>query len=163
MLAPLASVYQRLFDWFLSSEGPDAGGVVAKGQVTLRMRRLRSMLHLVDIDGVEPGRDVHVAARTPAPEGGVPARFALERIVELAAGGQRSDLLLTLVESRSIAGRVLSSEGEPIAGARVRAWIRLDTRTTSGVTGETLHVDCGYHIVGMKHPDAPDITVAKDE
>jgi enoyl-[acyl-carrier protein] reductase I len=27
------------------------------------------------------------------------------------------------------------------------------------VTGETLHVDCGYHIVGMKHPDAPDISV----
>jgi hypothetical protein len=21
------------------------------------------------------------------------------------------------------------------------------------------HVDSGYHIVGMKHPDAPDITV----
>ena len=28
-----------------------------------------------------------------------------------------------------------------------------------GVTGEILHVDAGYHIVGMKHPDAPDITV----
>jgi enoyl-[acyl-carrier protein] reductase I len=27
------------------------------------------------------------------------------------------------------------------------------------VTGENLHVDCGYHIVGMKHPDAPDISV----
>jgi len=31
-----------------------------------------------------------------------------------------------------------------------------------GVTGEILHVDAGYHIVGMKHPDAPDISVAKD-
>jgi enoyl-[acyl-carrier protein] reductase I len=30
------------------------------------------------------------------------------------------------------------------------------------VTGENLHVDCGYHIVGMKHPDAPDISVAKE-
>ena len=29
-----------------------------------------------------------------------------------------------------------------------------------GVTGEILHVDAGYHIVGMKHPDAPDVTVA---
>jgi enoyl-[acyl-carrier protein] reductase I len=29
-----------------------------------------------------------------------------------------------------------------------------------GVTGEVHHVDAGYHIVGMKHPDAPDI--AKD-
>ena len=28
-----------------------------------------------------------------------------------------------------------------------------------GVTGEILHVDAGYHIVGMKHPDAPDINV----
>jgi enoyl-[acyl-carrier protein] reductase I len=26
-----------------------------------------------------------------------------------------------------------------------------------GVTGEIHHVDAGYHIVGMKHPDAPDI------
>ena len=28
----------------------------------------------------------------------------------------------------------------------------------SGTTGETLHVDSGYHIVGMKATDAPDIT-----
>jgi enoyl-[acyl-carrier protein] reductase I len=28
-------------------------------------------------------------------------------------------------------------------------------------TGETLHVDAGYHIVGMKAEDAPDISVAK--
>jgi enoyl-[acyl-carrier protein] reductase I len=28
-----------------------------------------------------------------------------------------------------------------------------------GVTGEVTHVDAGYHIVGMKHPDAPDISV----
>jgi enoyl-[acyl-carrier protein] reductase I len=33
----------------------------------------------------------------------------------------------------------------------------------SGVTGEIHHVDAGYHIVGMKHPDAPDIAVGKDE
>lgn len=31
-----------------------------------------------------------------------------------------------------------------------------------GVTGEVHHVDCGYHVVGMKRPDAPDITLAKD-
>lgn len=29
-----------------------------------------------------------------------------------------------------------------------------------GVTGEVHHVDCGYHIVGMKNPDAPDIAIA---
>jgi enoyl-[acyl-carrier protein] reductase I len=31
-----------------------------------------------------------------------------------------------------------------------------------GVTGEILHVDAGYHVVGMKNPAAPDISVAKD-
>jgi enoyl-[acyl-carrier protein] reductase I len=31
-----------------------------------------------------------------------------------------------------------------------------------GVTGEVLHVDAGYHVVGMKNPAAPDISVAKD-
>jgi enoyl-[acyl-carrier protein] reductase I len=31
-----------------------------------------------------------------------------------------------------------------------------------GVTGEIVHVDAGYHVVGMKHPSAPDISVAKD-
>ena len=29
----------------------------------------------------------------------------------------------------------------------------------SGVTGETVHVDAGYHVVGMKAVDAPDIDV----
>ena len=28
---------------------------------------------------------------------------------------------------------------------------------SSGVTGENLHVDSGYHIVGMKAVDAPDV------
>ena len=34
---------------------------------------------------------------------------------------------------------------------------------SSGVTGETHHVDCGYNIVGMKAVDAPDITVNNGE
>ena len=34
---------------------------------------------------------------------------------------------------------------------------------SSGVTGEVHHVDAGYHIIGMKHPDAPDIAVGKEE
>jgi enoyl-[acyl-carrier protein] reductase I len=33
---------------------------------------------------------------------------------------------------------------------------------SAGVTGEVHHVDCGYHIVGMKHPDAPDIAAVTD-
>jgi enoyl-[acyl-carrier protein] reductase I len=30
------------------------------------------------------------------------------------------------------------------------------------VTGECLHVDAGYHVVGMKAEDAPDLSVAKN-
>ncbi|MFC1659116.1 SDR family oxidoreductase, partial [Pseudomonadota bacterium] len=33
----------------------------------------------------------------------------------------------------------------------------------SATTGEVLHVDCGYHVVGMKDLDAPDLTVPKSE
>jgi len=32
----------------------------------------------------------------------------------------------------------------------------------AGTTGEVLHVDSGYHVVGMKAVDAPDISVVKD-
>ncbi|HKM64012.1 MAG TPA: enoyl-ACP reductase FabI [Acidisphaera sp.] len=32
----------------------------------------------------------------------------------------------------------------------------------SGVTGEVHHVDCGYHIVGMKNPAAPDIAIVTE-
>ncbi|MBV8790646.1 MAG: SDR family oxidoreductase, partial [Pseudolabrys sp.] len=31
-----------------------------------------------------------------------------------------------------------------------------------GVTGEIQHVDAGYNIIGMKHPDAPDIGLDRD-
>lgn len=37
------------------------------------------------------------------------------------------------------------------------AGVYLLSSLSGGVTGEVHHVDCGYHIVGMKHPDAPDI------
>jgi enoyl-[acyl-carrier protein] reductase I len=43
------------------------------------------------------------------------------------------------------------------------AAIYLLSDLSHGVTGEVHHVDSGYHIVGMKHPDAPDLSVAKDE
>ena len=33
---------------------------------------------------------------------------------------------------------------------------------SAGVTGEVLHIDAGYHVVGMKNEDAPDISVTKD-
>jgi enoyl-[acyl-carrier protein] reductase I len=32
---------------------------------------------------------------------------------------------------------------------------------SAGVTGEVHHVDCGYHLVGMKNPEAPDISVVE--
>jgi enoyl-[acyl-carrier protein] reductase I len=32
----------------------------------------------------------------------------------------------------------------------------------NGVSGEVHHVDAGYHVVGMKNEDAPDITVDRD-
>jgi enoyl-[acyl-carrier protein] reductase I len=31
-----------------------------------------------------------------------------------------------------------------------------------GVTGEVHHVDSGYHVLGMKRPDAPDMSLTKD-
>ncbi len=31
-----------------------------------------------------------------------------------------------------------------------------------GVTGEVHHVDSGYHVVGMKSVDAPDLSVVKE-
>ena len=32
-----------------------------------------------------------------------------------------------------------------------------------GVTGETHHVDAGYHVIGMKNPDAPDMTLERNQ
>ncbi len=39
------------------------------------------------------------------------------------------------------------------------AGVYLLSDLSSGVTGETHHVDCGYNIIGMKAVDAPDISV----
>ena len=44
---------------------------------------------------------------------------------------------------------------EDVGGAGVYLLSDLST----GVTGEVHHVDCGYHIVGMKNPAAPDIAI----
>jgi enoyl-[acyl-carrier protein] reductase I len=42
-----------------------------------------------------------------------------------------------------------------------RAGLYLLSDLSSGVTGETHHVDCGYHVVGMKAVEAPDIDAGK--
>ncbi len=39
------------------------------------------------------------------------------------------------------------------------AGLYLLSNLSSGVTGETHHVDAGYHVVGMKQEDAPDIAL----
>ncbi len=41
------------------------------------------------------------------------------------------------------------------------AGVYLLSDLSAGVTGAVQHVDCGYHIVDMKHPDAPDIATAE--
>lgn len=40
-----------------------------------------------------------------------------------------------------------------------KAGLYLLSDLSSGVTGEVHHVDCGYHVVGMKAADAPDIAL----
>ena len=41
------------------------------------------------------------------------------------------------------------------------AGVYLLSDLASAVTGEVHHVDCGYHIVGMKNPEAPDIAIVE--
>jgi enoyl-[acyl-carrier protein] reductase I len=48
---------------------------------------------------------------------------------------------------------------EEVGGAAVY----LLSDLASAVTGEVHHVDTGYHIQGMKNPDAPDISVVNNE
>ena len=43
------------------------------------------------------------------------------------------------------------------------AGIYLLSDLSTGVTGEVHHVDSGYHVVGMKAVDAPDITVTQEK
>lgn len=43
------------------------------------------------------------------------------------------------------------------------AGLYLLSSLSSGVTGEVHHVDSGYHVIGMKSVDAPDISIVKDE
>ena len=43
------------------------------------------------------------------------------------------------------------------------AGVYLLSDLSAGVTGEVHHVDCGYHIVGMKNPAAPDIAIVRRE
>ena len=52
-------------------------------------------------------------------------------------------------------GVELAGGGEDVGGAGLYMLSDL----SSGVTGEVHHVDAGYHLVGMKQEDAPDIAL----
>ena len=41
--------------------------------------------------------------------------------------------------------------------------VYLLSELSAGVTGETHHIDCGYHVVGMKAIDAPDMSPEKKD
>jgi enoyl-[acyl-carrier protein] reductase I len=43
------------------------------------------------------------------------------------------------------------------------AAVYLISDLSRAVTGEIHHVDTGYHVIGMKHPDAPDIDITIDK
>ena len=49
-----------------------------------------------------------------------------------------------------------------LAGATVSTAAPDTSVRQTAVTGEVHHVDSGYHTVGMKAVDAPDISVVKD-
>jgi enoyl-[acyl-carrier protein] reductase I len=73
----------------------------------------------------------------------------------LAAAGGIGDFRYILRWNQYNAPLTRNVTIEDVGGAGVY----LLSDLAAGVTGEVHHVDCGYHIVGMKNPDAPDISV----
>ena len=73
----------------------------------------------------------------------------------LAAAGGIGDFRYILRWNQYNAPLARNTTIEDVGGAGVY----LLSDLASAVTGEVHHVDCGYHVVGMKHPDAPDISV----
>ncbi len=43
-----------------------------------------------------------------------------------------------------------------------RSGLYLISDLASGVTGEIIYVDSGFHVVGMKAIDAPDLSIVKE-
>ncbi len=74
----------------------------------------------------------------------------------LAAAGGIGDFRYILRWNQYNSPLTRNTTIEDVGGAGVY----LLSDLAAGVTGEVHHVDCGYHVVGMKNPDAPDITVA---
>ena len=76
-------------------------------------------------------------------------------IKTLAASGGIGDFRYILRWNQYNAPMERNVTIEDVGGAGVY----LLSDLASGVTGEVHYVDCGYHLVGMKNPSAPDITV----
>jgi enoyl-[acyl-carrier protein] reductase I len=76
----------------------------------------------------------------------------------LAAAGGISDFRYILKWNQLNAPLERNVTTEEVGGAG----LYLLSDLASGVTGEVHHVDCGYHVVGMKNPNAPDIAVVSD-
>jgi enoyl-[acyl-carrier protein] reductase I len=74
----------------------------------------------------------------------------------LAAAGGIGDFRYILRWNQFNAPLARNVTIEDVGGAGVY----LLSDLSAAVTGEVHHVDCGYHVVGMKNPEAPDITVA---
>ena len=75
-------------------------------------------------------------------------------IKTLAASGIKDfSKLLGVVAQQSPLGRNVTID--EVGGAA----LYLASDLSTAVTGEVHHVDCGYHIVGMTNPKAPDIAI----
>jgi enoyl-[acyl-carrier protein] reductase I len=79
-------------------------------------------------------------------------------IKTLAAAGGIGDFRYILRWNQLNAPMERNVSIEDVGGAAVY----LLSDLASGVTGEIHHVDCGYHIVAMKNPNAPDIATVTD-
>ncbi len=89
------------------------------------------------------GRNIRVNAISAGP------------IRTLAAAGGIGDFRYILRWNQYNAPLARNTTIEDVGGAAVY----LLSDLAAAVTGEVHHVDCGYHTVGMKNPDAPDISV----
>jgi enoyl-[acyl-carrier protein] reductase I len=79
-------------------------------------------------------------------------------IKTLAAAGGIGDFRYILRWNQLNAPMERNVTIEDVGGAAVY----LLSDLASGVTGEIHHVDCGYHLVAMKNPNAPDIATVSD-
>jgi len=79
-------------------------------------------------------------------------------IKTLAAAGGIGDFRYILRWNQLNAPMERNVTIEDVGGAAVY----LLSDLASGVTGEVHHVDCGYHVVAMKNPNAPDIATVSD-